>query len=67
MRRIMSGVSLTARSMFLFDETARDSSNESMFIADVLSTYCDEFDFIAAGSANADDSGTFNEGFYKRR
>jgi hypothetical protein len=44
-----------------FDETARDSSNESMFIADVLNTYCDEFDFIVAGEEG---SGDYNIGFY---
>lgn len=47
-----------------FDETARDNSNESMFIGDVLERYCSEFRFVPFGSEADEDSGNYNKGFY---
>lgn len=47
-----------------FSETARDKSNETMFISDVFKRYCREFDFVTYGEGSDEESGEYNLGYY---
>jgi hypothetical protein len=47
-----------------FDETSRDFSDETMFIADILDKYCEEFTFVPYGANADEESGLYNAGFY---